>query len=309
MHRIMVLGAGGMLGHKLCQVLGPREECEVIGTVRRDAGDYARCAEVFGAATLIGGVDVLDDARLDQAVREARPDAIVNCVGIVKQLDQARDRYLSVAINAYLPHRLARLCEALAARLIHISTDCVFDGTRGGYTEADGSDARDLYGKSKYLGETDAAEPVAVTLRTSLIGRELRRPTHGLVEWFLAQRGKTVRGFARAIYTGLTTLEMARIVVRLVEGHRELAGLYHVAGPAISKYDLLQLIRRVYELPITIERDEDFQCDRSLLMGPFAEATGYVPPSWEEMIRQMHEDPTPYEAWRSEDESRPPPRG
>ncbi len=184
MSKILVLGAGGMLGHKLCQRL-PRQR--VVGLVR-GAADTLREAfpDIYRDLSMIGGVDVLDGDRLGQAGGDSRPEVVVNCIGIVKQLDEAHDPYLSVAINSLLPHRLARLCGRLGARLIHISTDCVFDGRRGAYRESDPSDARDLYGRSKALGETTATQ-AALTLRTSFIGRELKARSHGLVEWLPRQ--------------------------------------------------------------------------------------------------------------------------
>lgn len=297
MSRILVLGAGGMLGHKVCQLLS--SDHEVVAAFRKDAAPYRRLDSVYAKSRLLGGVDVLDEAALASTMDQVRPDAVVNCVGVVKQLKEAENRMLSVAINAYLPHRLAQLCGQCGIRLVHVSTDCVFAGKRGNYTESDPSDAQDLYGKSKYLGETDASETAAITLRTSIIGRELKRPTHGLVEWFLTQRGKACRGFARAIYSGLTTLELARVIGLVLGCHRQLSGTYHVAGPVINKYDLLLLVSRVFGLEVAIERDDSFRCDRSLVMGPFDQATGYTSPTWEEMIVQMHQDPTPYDSWLS----------
>jgi len=286
MSRILVVGAAGTLGHKLCQEF-PRRGHEVIGTVRRPDSALARVAP---HARVIVGVDVLEGDALERAVRDARPEFVVNAVGIVKQLDAASNKHASTAVNAWLPHRLDRLCRELGARLLHISTDCVFSGRRGNYVESDPSDAEDIYGRSKWLGEPDAA----LTLRTSIIGRELKRPTHGLVEWFLDQKGKAVNGFAGAIYTGFTTIEMARIMALVIEKHPRISGLFHVASAPINKFDLLHLIRKAGGIEVEIRRDEAFVCDRSLLMSRFSEATGYRAPSWESMIREMCADPTPY---------------
>lgn len=298
MSRLVVLGADGMLGHKLCQRLAAGGEREVIGTLRGDPQvATAAWPEVFSRVRLIGGVDVLRGDELERKLAELAPQAVINAIGIVKQAAGAQNRYLSAAVNAWLPHRLAQWCGANDSRLVHFSTDCVFDGMRGRYTEQDPSDARDLYGQSKYLGETDAMESAAITIRSSIIGRELRDPKHGLIEWFLAQRGGRARGFARAIYSGFTTIEMARIVERIIDRHPSLAGTHHIASEMVSKYDLLSLINRRFGLGITIERDEEFFCDRSLLMGSFAEATNYSPPSWDAMIQELVEDPTPYDRY------------
>ncbi len=291
MGRILVLGAGGMLGHKICQRLRGHE---VIGLVRREAAAYDAFPEVFAGVRLIGGVDVLRSEDLESTVREIAPRAVVNCVGLVKQLEEAEDPYLAVAINAYLPHRLARLCAELGARLVHVSTDCVFDGTRGAYRESDLTDAVDLYGRSKALGETGERESAAVTLRTSFVGRELTAPRHGLLEWFLAQDGGRVVGFDRVIYSGLTSIELSRVVQRVVDADGELHGLYQVAGAPVSKYELLRLVRRIYDLDVEIEKAAEPVCDRSLSADAFSQALGYVAPTWEEMIHQVHLDPTPY---------------
>ncbi len=285
-----------MLGHKLCQKLAGHGH-SVVGAIRKDPSSLGGFAEVFSGVELMGGVDVLDDNALLSAFDKARPDFVVNAVGIVKQLEAANNAYLSVAINSLLPHRLAILCAEKNARLFHISTDCVFDGERGGYTETDFSDARDLYGKSKFLGETDDTETAAITLRTSIIGRELHRPTHGLLEWFLSQAGKTTKGFADAIYTGFPTGELAEVIAMLIRDHPGLHGLYQVASNPINKYDLLRLIKDIYGLDVQIDRDDAFHCDRSMKMQSFTDVTGYTAPTWEQLIRQMHEDATPYDSW------------
>lgn len=285
-----------MLGHKLCQLL-PDKGCEIIGTIRQVPGDLGRFSAIFDRVEIIGGLDVMDDSALEQTIRQVQPDYIINAIGIVKQLKEAHNALLSVGINSYLPHKLAQLAERYNAKLIHISTDCVFSGKDGNYTEASPSDAEDLYGKSKFLGETGAGETSAVTLRTSFIGREIHRPTHGLVEWFLSQVSQTVGGFSRAIYTGLTSVELVNVIAKIINAENFTSGVFQVASDPVNKYDLLCLIRDIFALDIKIEKKDEFFCDRSMVMGPFTEVTGYIALSWETMIRQMYEDiqKTPYE--------------
>lgn len=293
--RTLILGATGMLGHKLCQLL-PTMGLEVVATLRGSQNWKATHPQVFGQVELVPGVDVLDEARLEATLSQIRPEVIVNGIGIVKQKAEADDRYLSVAINSFLPHRLATWCAANGSRLIHVSTDCVFDGRRGAYEETDPSNALDVYGKSKFLGETTGDQAAAVTLRTSIIGRELHEPHHGLLEWFLAQRGGRCKGFAKAVYSGFTTHELAKII-RLVIDNPKLCGMYQVSSAPIDKFDLLQRINVAYGTRVAIARDEDFHCDRSLVMSRFSAETGYAPPDWDAMIREMQADATPYDAW------------
>ncbi len=293
MIRVLIIGGNGMLGHKLCQLL-PQHGFEVAATIRRPADFAARYPSVYRRVRILADVDVLDDRKMQQAVENASPHAIVNCAGIVKQVPASRDPLASVGVNAYLPHKLASLCARQHRRMIHISTDCVFAGTRGMYCESDPSDAHDLYGMTKYLGETVPEETAALTLRTSIIGRELEAPGHGLLEWFLAQNGQPVRGFARARFSGLTTHELARVIAMILIDHPRLQGLYQVASRPISKFELLQLVRRAYGQPTEITRDETLACDRSLNMDRFRDATGYVSPAWREMIAETAQDPTPY---------------
>jgi dTDP-4-dehydrorhamnose reductase len=289
MTRIVVLGAAGMLGHKVCAELARRGHA-VVGTVRRPS---PRLSALLPRVELRGGLDVLEEGAVDRLVAELKPEVVINAVGVVKQHAQNRD--VLAGVNAALPHRLVRACRSAGARLIHMSTDCVFSGDRGRYTESDPCDARDPYGWSKYLGEVGSPD---LTIRSSLIGRELHRPTHGLVEWLYAQRGKSVKGFARAIFSGFTSLEMARIMASVVE--KPIGGLYHVAAAPIDKCDLLCRVRDAAKLNVEIQRDETFTCDRSLVMDGFAKATGYAAPSWDAMVREMCADPTPYDDIQSE---------
>jgi dTDP-4-dehydrorhamnose reductase len=288
MSRVLILGAGGMLGHKACHLLSGSGH-DVIGTVRGKRERRRNAEWAFENVRIVDQLDVTEDDRLRETVRQFKPDWIVNCVGIVKQRSEAIDKFRSVAINAYFPHRLVRMADEEGARVIHVSTDCVFSGEKGDYLDTDLSDALDIYGKSKYLGETDETEPNAVTLRTSIIGRELNRPAQGLLEWFISNRGGSVNGFLRAIFTGFTTIEMCRIFDLVINESDGLCGTWNVASSPISKYELLRLINRIYGLEIQVNEDTEFCCDRSLRMQGFAERTGYRAPSWEKMVQDMHD--------------------
>ena len=298
MTKILILGAAGMLGHKLCQRL-PGQGYEVVATVRQTRERYAPYKEVFGQTRLVEGIDAMDFESLAALVKKEKPFAVVNCVGLIKQHRDAENRLLAVALNSYLPHRLDALCADDGARLVHFSTDCVFSGHKGQYRESDLSDAEDVYGRSKYLGETEGPASDAVTLRSSIIGRELIGPKHGLFEWFLGQRGKRIGGFTKAIYTGFTTIEMARIVAKVLAAQKPLRGVYQVASAPISKFDLLALLREIGGYPVEIDANREFACDRSLVMNRFTEETGYVAPAWKPMLEEMIADPTPYDAYEA----------
>jgi dTDP-4-dehydrorhamnose reductase len=280
--RILVLGASGMLGNAMIRVLSEKTDWQVYGTVRSESAKRLFSPDI--AARLITGVDIEQQDSLLQAFTQTRPDVVINCVGLIKQLADADDPLQAIPINALLPHRLARMCELANARLVHMSTDCVFAGDKGNYRESDPSDAKDLYGRSKYLGEV--AYPHAVTLRTSIIGHELQS-AHGLVGWFLSQQG-SCNGYTKAIFSGLPTVVLAQIVRDVVIPHAALSGVYHVAAKPIAKYDLLKLIARTYGKAIEIAPSDKLVIDRSLDAGRFREATGYVAPEWPELIETMH---------------------
>lgn len=280
--RILVLGASGMLGNAMLRVMSAQEAWSVFGTVR----DVATALQAAAPrAVLIPGVHADQPDSLLAAFAQARPNVVINCVGLIKQLSNAEDPLVAVPINTLLPHRLARICEVAGARLVHVSTDCVFSGKQGNYAESDLADAQDVYGRSKLLGEVDY--PHAVTLRTSIIGHELRS-THGLVDWFLSQHTR-VKGYTDAVFSGLPTCELARVVRDFVIPHASLRGVYHVAAEPISKYDLLRLVNRVYGKALEIEPDDRVKIYRSLNADRFREVTGYVAPSWPELVARMHD--------------------
>jgi dTDP-4-dehydrorhamnose reductase len=281
--RVLVLGVSGMLGNAVFRVFAQSDGYSVVGSAR--SAGVLRLLPSELREQVVCGVDVENTDSLMRLFALARPDVVINCIGLVKQLAEADDPLAAIPINALLPHRVARLCDMAGARLIHMSTDCVFAGTRGMYREQDASDANDLYGRSKYLGEVDY--PHAVTLRTSIIGHELSS-AHGLVGWFLAQQGP-VKGFARAIFSGLPTMELARIMRDFVVPNTDLQGLYHVSADPINKFELLKMVAQAYGKSITITPDDTLVIDRSLDSSRFREITGYQPPAWPELVRRMHD--------------------
>lgn len=282
--RILVLGVTGMLGHDVFKVMDASPELDVWGTLRSSAS--LRYFSEKQHKRILSGIDVLDQDVLTGVLARVRPDVVINCVGLIKQLADANDPLVALPINALLPHRLGRLCGLAGARLIHVSTDCVFSGRKGLYQESDLSDAEDLYGKSKCIGELHDL-PHAITLRTSIIGHELGS-SHALVDWFLSQQG-SVKGFTRAIFSGLPTVELARVMKDFVIPHPQLNGLYHVAAEPIDKFRLLSLVAAQYGKSTEIRPDDALVIDRSLDGSRFRVATGYVAPGWGELIRRMHE--------------------
>jgi dTDP-4-dehydrorhamnose reductase len=288
--RVLILGAGGMLGHKVWEIFRDRFDCRAAMRTRLPL-------PLFDDERIIEGFDAADFDAVARLIAKIEPDVVVNCIGVVKQLAAAHDPIASITLNSLVPHVVARACGEAGATMIHISTDCVFAGTRGHYTEDDVPDAADLYGRSKLLGEVTGGR--ALTIRTSIIGRELRT-SNGLVEWFLSNRGGSVRGFTNAIFSGVTTATLARILADVIEQNRGIDGLYHVAGAPISKYDLLMMLNAAMEACATIAPDDGFIIDRSLDATRFQDATGLRPPEWPEMIAALAAESPRYERWRTE---------
>ena len=283
MTRVLVLGASGMIGNTIFRVLAMDRSLDVMGTVR--TGDATARLPAAVRNRLVSGIEATQFETIERALAEHHPDVVINAIGIVKQLASAADPLVAIPLNAVLPHRLAKACDSVGARLVQLSTDCVFDGRGTMYRESDFASADDLYGRSKYLGEVDY--PNAITLRTSTIGHELGNH-HGLLEWFLAQSG-SVRGFRKAIYSGLSTRELARVIRDYVIPRPKLRGLFHVSGDVITKYDLLLLIRDIYGKEIAVVPDDAVAIDRSLDSSRFRGITGYAPPPWVDQIREMRD--------------------
>lgn len=280
--KVLVFGASGMIGSAMFRVLSAKAEWQVWGTLRStEATKYFSGDQ---QDKLLGGVDVERHEALVRTFARVKPDVVVNCIGLTKHHRAADDPQLALPLNALLPHRMADLCDLGGARLVHVSTDCVFAGTKGNYVESDVPDAGDVYGKSKHLGEVDY--PHAITLRTSTIGHELQS-AYGLLEWFLTQQG-SCKGFNRAIFSGLPNTEFARVVRDVVIPRPELRGLYHVGADPIGKYELLKLIAKAYGKQIEIFRDNEFSIDRSLNSWRFNQATGYKAAAWPDLIQAMH---------------------
>jgi len=288
--RVVVLGAYGMLGHRLLLQLAHKHD--VKGTCRRI---NERIPDNFLPRDLLfEGVDATGMQSVANCFSRFEPDVAVNCIGIVKQSELAKSPVPSITINSLFPHLVAELCAENGIRLVHFSTDCVFSGTKGNYRLSDPHDAQDLYGRTKSLGELDEKE--GFTIRSSIVGRELES-SHGLVEWLVSNRGKKVKGFTKAIFTGLTTHEMANVVGTILE-RPGLRGVRQVASEAISKFDLLSLIAKELALGIKVEPYPEYFCDRSLDGSLFQKETGYVAPAWKDMIASMAKDWSSYDAMK-----------
>ncbi|MGC7871582.1 dTDP-4-dehydrorhamnose reductase family protein [Desulfosporosinus sp. SYSU MS00001] len=283
MKKVLVLGATGMLGHTLFNSLSEVPWFDVYATVR-SGKELSGWLPIARVKKVYSDIDILHTDRLVRVFAEVNPDIVVNCIGIIKQLPEAQDPITTITANALLPHRIARLCSVSGARFIHVSSDCVFDGAKGNYGEHDFSNAADLYGRTKFLGEV--TYPHCITLRTSIIGHELKG-NYGLVGWFLSQKEK-VRGFRKVNYSGFPTIEFSRIIRDYVIPNPEMNGLYHVSANPISKYELLKLIAAQYNKTIDIEPDNSVRVDRSLDSSKFRSLTGYNPPGWTELVREMY---------------------
>lgn len=280
--KILVLGADGMLGNAIMRVLSESSIAQVYGSIR----SFLMVDDFFSkkiTQKLIFGIDVTRDSLVKKTLDKVKPDVLINCVGLIKHAKNGNDLESMILVNALLPHKLYKLCCARNIRLIHFSTDCVFSGIHGNYVENSLSDAVDVYGKSKFLGEISGQG--AITLRTSVIGHEINTAKN-LIEWFLAQQDKCI-GYRKAIFSGLSTIELARVIRDYIIPRHTLSGIYHVAAQPISKYALLSLVANVYNKKINIVPDDVFVINRSLNSNYFNTMIGYVAPSWLELVQRM----------------------
>jgi len=281
---ILILGVSGMLGSTLLKYFDKNVTFNVHGTVRSLKSIDFFPTELKNSIT--SSVDATNFESVINIVKLFQPELIINCIGIVKQIASSNDPLIAIPINSVFPHKLAKLSQEQGAKLIHISTDCVFSGSKGMYVEDDTPDAQDLYGLSKRLGELHSQQ--SLTIRTSIIGHELARGT-SLIDWFLDQKDH-VLGFENAIFSGLPTVEIARIIQEYVIPFPNITGLYHLSADSISKYDLLCLVSEIYKKDIQIKRDGSLRIDRSLNSNMFRRKTGFLPLTWPKMIKLMYEN-------------------
>ena len=281
--KVLVLGSSGLIGSTTLRVLSERSDWQVYGSIRSDS--IRPFLPMISSDKLISNLDVDNFSSIIQTVSDIRPDVVINCIGATRHKKEGNSPLNAIALNAMLPHHLAQVCALAGSRFIHISTDCVFSGKDGSYAESAFTDADDVYGRSKVLGEVTYGG--ALTLRTSTIGHELQS-NYGLLNWFLSQKS-SCKGFNKAIFSGLPTVVFAQVIRDIVLENTQLAGLYHVAGKPINKYDLLKMIAKVYKKEIDIEADDSLIINRSLDAGKFNQATGYNPPTWENLIETMYQ--------------------
>ncbi|MBB1507801.1 SDR family oxidoreductase [Pseudoalteromonas sp. SG41-1] len=282
--KILILGATGMLGYSLFSNLSEHAHLSVFGTVRSIDGKEQFFSNM--QQQLIACIDAYDIGSLQHAIETLMPDVVINCVGLIKQHGISKQHIDAIKINALLPHELANICDQVNAKLIHFSTDCVFTGNEGLYTENSLPDARDLYGKSKCLGEVSYGKHL--TLRTSIIGHELTSAV-SLVDWFLSQ-GESTKGFSKAVFSGLPTCYIATLLAEYILPNPDVTGLLHLSVDPIDKYTLLKLIAEQYQKQITIAESQELVIDRSLNSDKFRQLTQFSPPAWSKLVEYMHSD-------------------
>jgi len=284
--KILILGVSGMLGFTLFDYFSKNKDYSVFGTVR----NIAKKKLVEKYSNNNSSISVFNNFASDCNIKELyikyKPDIVINCIGIIKQSSYISDAYECININSLFPHRLAKVNNKFKAKLILISTDCVFSGNNGMYSENDFADAADIYGKSKLLGEV-SNNPYVLTIRTSIIGHELQG-CNSLLNWFLNQKNK-VNGFSNAYFSGFTTLELAKIFESTIFTNNNISGLFHISSDPINKYNLLMKISKVYNKKIIINKDDSLKINRSLNGELFKEKTGYKSKPWDSMIREMYD--------------------
>lgn len=293
--KLLILGADGMLGHKLFQILGAAYS-DCYGTISGKITDapWSQCP-FLNPDNVYSNVDAMNFQGLEQLIRTVDPDYVINCFRVATHGTQIAPPIKNITVNSLLPHRLAEICATFGIRLIHFSSDCVFSGKKGFYAEEDTPDATHAYGQSRLLGDVYADN--TLVLRGSVVGRELIGNS-SLLEWFLLQKGKEINGFTKAIYSGISSIETARMVRMILGETPGLTGLFNVASEPISKYDLLNLAKESFQVDVTLHKEEGFSVDRSLNGEKFKAATDYVPPTWSTMMIELAKENKQYNDWR-----------
>ena len=283
MTRVLILGSTGLLGSTILKYFSIKSNFECFGTIRKSSDKkklkYINKVKLYK-------VDFDKSRSLRKIFNMIKPNLVINCIGVVKQVLNNNMNSEIIRVNSFLPHYLSELAnENNKIRFIHFSTDCVFSGLKGRYLESDFTDAKDIYGVSKMLGEVDNLN--TLTLRTSIIGQELKT-NYSLLNWFLSQK-KQIKGYKNAIFSGLTAPEIASVIHNYVMPNKKIRGIYHLSGKPISKYDLLCILKKIYKKKIKIVPDLKIKINRSLNSNLFQKVTGYKPPTWNKLIEEMYE--------------------
>jgi len=283
--RIFIFGINGMIGHKIWFEANLKWKKNVFGSKRiqncKLENNGLEKPFVFEIE------DISDWGQVEKALVETKPDFIVNAVGVTTRKPEILNLEKALEVNSFFPRRLLKWAQTNNSRIIHLSTDCVFDGGVGQYSELSQPSAKDIYGKTKFLGEIEGSN--ALTLRFSCIGRELVSHTE-LLDWFLSQRGKTIKGYSGAMYSGLTSTVIAKEICRVIEKFPNLEGTYQLSSEPISKYDLLCLAKTHFKLDVEIEKFDNYVSDKTLICDKYKKATGFQPASWDEMMKELASD-------------------
>ena len=285
--KIVILGASGMIGHQLWRRLNAKYPDCVWGTVRKAKEHYEQF-KFFNMKRLIGNIEASDFEKVKEVLNTVKPDIVLNCIGLTLRKKEMENVFLCLEVNGMLPHRIDSWAKENNSKLIHFSTDCVFDGKIGSYSEFSAPSARDLYGQTKYLGEVKHSES-CLTIRVPVIGREIEGKTE-LIEWFLSQKNSKAKGFASVYYSGITTIRLAYEIITIIEKYPKLSGIIQISTNKISKYNLLLLLDKYFDTNVELEVDNTIKSDKSLNADKYKQLTDFKAPSWEAMIKELAED-------------------
>ena len=277
--KIYIIGITGMLGGKLFLEFLQNRNFKVRGSCRsltQQINKYKKFIDL--------NCDVKNLEMINKKLVKYKPDLVINCAGVVKQkIGKNFDEKNTFYVNSIFPHELYKISSKIKSRLIHFSTDCVFDGKKGNYNENFLPNSTDLYGLSKILGEVNYKN--SLTLRTSIIGHEFNNK-FGLLEWFLSQK-KKCDGFSECYFSGFPTIEIYLILLKIIKNKR-LFGIYHLSSQKISKFQLLSLISKIYKFKISIRKNINLQIDRSLNSNKIKKIIDYKSPPWSKLIKNMY---------------------
>ena len=279
MKKILILGSTGMMGSTISRLIKNDKRFKILCTYK----DYHKIKLIKLQKNQKKKLNVFDFNELKRIIFRFKPDFIINCVGLIKQLSNKKNINKIKFLNTNLPKKLSIIAKNKNFKIIHLSTDCVFSGKKGNYKESDKCDAIDLYGISKFKGEVDSK--FVLNIRTSIIGHELTS-SNSLLNWFLNQ--KEINGFKKAFFSGLTTLELSKIIINeIIEKNKIINGLFHISGPRISKLNLLKIVKRIYKKKTIINIDNSFKIDRSLNSNKFTKLINIKKKSWPNMIKEQ----------------------